>query len=995
MNILSRMPIAVKLPLIMVGLTLAALLATGIFAYIEARDEAREQAETRLSVLSQGKSDLLAAVMQRIGADLMIQAGSPTTINAIRDFGAAFAALPEAARTVKQTYISANPEPAGERNRYPGPAGGNGYDRVHRLHHNAIDRLRTIMGYYDVFLIDLDGNVVYTVYKEADFGDNLRTGPLKDSGLGRVFAAAVDNSADDTSAFDDFSPYGPSAGAASSFMARPVFDENGARMGVVAFQLPTEVLNTAVQNVSGLSESGSIYLVGPDGWLRSSRRGYEGSGALSTRVDNPAVSAALAGGTGLTTYVGPRGGALMAHYEPVTVAGQTWALVVDETLDELMKSAEGIRQHFIVMMGVTGVFAVVLSVLMARSLTVPFGRITAAMRDISEKRYQITVPGTARGDEIGEMARTLDAFRNALIEAEVVALEAAFQSGGFQHASAAMLMVDEGFKINYMNDAMVAVFDERAEDFRALTGVQNARDLIGVNMDRFHAVPERVRKIVSRPENLPMRAVIKVGRTFFSLMIAPILNKEGKVSGLVLEWKNETKSLRDSTIISALDANSVRIEITQGGKIGWANSFVCKRLGRKVEELLDLDADTILGVRPVEGERPPRVSDIAQSRETVTREVLLSVNGRQMRIDANLTPMNDPQGKPAGVVLVGADVTEERNHLEAANTERARNERDQALVVEGLRQGLTRLSDGDLTARITSEFATQYEQLRSDFNAATIRLEGVIGQIVESATAIRTDTESISSASQTLSKRTESQAATLEETAAALDQLTGSVRTAAEGATSAAELVRETRRNVETSGGVVHEAVDAMGEIEKFSNQISSISGVIDEIAFQTNLLALNAGVEAARAGDAGRGFAVVASEVRALAQRSSDAAREINSLISSSGAQIKRGVTLVSKAGQVLTQMLDSVSSISGSVESIAQSASEQSRGLQEINSAVNQLDRVTQQNAAMFEQTTAASLALAGEAEGLTLAMNRFNIGSGSPSVMETERQQAVGGR
>ena len=227
------------------------------------------------------------------------------------------------------------------------------------------------------------------------------------------------------------------------------------------------------------------------------------------------------------------------------------------------------------------------------------------------------------------------------------------------------------------------------------------------------------------------------------------------------------------------------------------------------------------------------------------------------------------------------------------------------------------------------------------------------------------------------SRRTEHQAATLEETAAALAEITAAVNSAAEGARSARAVVAEARGNSENSGRVVQDAVAAMGEIASSSNQISRIVGVIDDIAFQTNLLALNAGVEAARAGEAGRGFAVVASEVRALAQRSSEAAREIGGLISASAQQVDKGVTLVGEAGEALRQIASSVNGISDHVSDIATSAQEQSASLTEVNGAMAQLDQVTQQNAAMFEETTAASQSLVAQADTLSDRMARFRVG------------------
>ena len=314
---------------------------------------------------------------------------------------------------------------------------------------------------------------------------------------------------------------------------------------------------------------------------------------------------------------------------------------------------------------------------------------------------------------------------------------------------------------------------------------------------------------------------------------------------------------------------------------------------------------------------------------------------------------------------------------EQAERERAKAQEEQASVVRALADGLSHLSQGDLTHRVHEAFTPEYEQLRSDFNAAVEKLQQAMQVISSNTSQIGTSADEIAGASDDLSRRTEQQAASLEETAAALDQITATVKKSAEGAQNARTAVQTTKTSAATGGEVVRQAVLAMGEIEKSAGQISQIIGVIDEIAFQTNLLALNAGVEAARAGEAGKGFAVVASEVRALAQRSADAAKEIKTLISASSQQVGQGVDLVGKTGEALQQMVAQVEQIDLLVSEIASSAQEQATGLNEVNSAVNQMDQVTQQNAAMVEQSTAATHSLRGEANELRRLVAEFRTG------------------
>ena len=316
-----------------------------------------------------------------------------------------------------------------------------------------------------------------------------------------------------------------------------------------------------------------------------------------------------------------------------------------------------------------------------------------------------------------------------------------------------------------------------------------------------------------------------------------------------------------------------------------------------------------------------------------------------------------------------------------AETERleaiaAKETADSVMAITALGTALSQLAAGDLAYRIDADFPAKAAKLKADFNAAIIKLDDALGEVTQNVVSIRAGANEISQASDDLSNRTEQQAASLEETAAALDQITATVRRTAEGARQASSVVQSARGDAEQSGQVVQEAVEAMSAIEQSSVKIDNIIGVIDEIAFQTNLLALNAGVEAARAGEAGRGFAVVASEVRALAQRSADAAKEIKTLISASGRQVGSGVNLVGQTGEALQRIVSRVADIDSLVSEIAASAQEQATGLQEVNSAVNQMDQVTQQNAAMVEQATAASHSMASEAEALDASVQRFRI-------------------
>jgi methyl-accepting chemotaxis protein len=331
------------------------------------------------------------------------------------------------------------------------------------------------------------------------------------------------------------------------------------------------------------------------------------------------------------------------------------------------------------------------------------------------------------------------------------------------------------------------------------------------------------------------------------------------------------------------------------------------------------------------------------------------------------------------------------NERKAAEEARLKTEEDQSVAMAAFGRALQALAEGDLQSRMPSDLPENFRGMANDYNNAVQSLKGTISDARGAADQISIGADSIAQAADDLSHRTEQQAASLEESSAALHQLTESVKVTAASAQKAAYVVDKAKEEADRSGEVVAKAVGAMGAIETSSDEIAKIIVVIDEIAFQTNLLALNAGVEAARAGDAGRGFAVVAQEVRELAQRCAAAAKEIKGLITISSEQVRSGVTLVDSTGEALNSIIHRISDINALVTEIASAAREQSTGLAEVNSAINQMDEITQRNAAMVEETTAETHALRGEAVRLTEQMAQFRIEAAREQVAASRRPRS----
>ncbi|WP_066685643.1 methyl-accepting chemotaxis protein [Caulobacter sp. CCH9-E1] len=498
------------------------------------------------------------------------------------------------------------------------------------------------------------------------------------------------------------------------------------------------------------------------------------------------------------------------------------------------------------------------------------------------------------------------------------------------------------------------------------------REIVGKHHSLFlepeYAASQAYRDFWSRlaQGQFDAREYLRVGKggreVWIQASYNPVKNAAGRVTKILkvatdITAQKEAEAERAAKL-AAVERVQATIEFTTEGVILNANENFLSVLGYDLSEIKgkhhSMFVDPAYARSPAYAEFWRKLN----AGEFVAEEFKrIGKGGKEVWIQASYNPVFDAKGRVVKVVKFATEVTGRVN------------------AVDQIAVALERLAANDLSYRMSASIDAQFARVRDDFNSAVQALDETIGAVAMATKNVNAGANEISTASDDLSRRTEQQAASLEETAAALDQITATVGRSAEGAKRASEAASDARVDAAKSGEIVGEAVTAMDGIEESSSQINQIIGVIDEIAFQTNLLALNAGVEAARAGEAGRGFAVVAQEVRALAQRSADAAKEIKVLIANSSAQVDRGVKLVGDTGRALTSIAGKVSEIDTLIREIAQSSREQATGLGEVNVAVNQMDQVTQQNAAMVEEATAAAANLRTEAGELERLIARFN--------------------
>jgi methyl-accepting chemotaxis protein len=406
--------ISFRLPAIIVGAALIASVAIGVASFINAKGAFEEKSRQELSTLLTSRSGSFARYMESIKKDLAFQAVNPSVYRAIEEFGAGWKAVPgDKTAALQKLYIEDNPHPTGKKENLDFASDGSDYSKVHAEYHPFFRKFLRERGYYDVFLFDLKGNLLYTVFKELDYATNLNTGKWKDSDLGNAYRAAAKQSAIGKVFFFDFKPYAPSAGVPAAFISTPVIGEEGKVEGVLVFQMPIDAMNAIMQDTAGLGETGQTYVVGGDSLMRSQSRFSKKPTILSRKIDNALVKAALERKSGFGEAANERGEKSLVAYQPFEFEGARWAFIAEMTFDEIARPVISMRNNALMIGSVIFLIVGMAGFWFAGTLVRPMAALSGVMGRMATGDDEVEVPNTQRRDEIGDMSKAVLVWKDA------------------------------------------------------------------------------------------------------------------------------------------------------------------------------------------------------------------------------------------------------------------------------------------------------------------------------------------------------------------------------------------------------------------------------------------------------------------------------------------------------------------------------------------------------------------------------------------------------